>query len=110
MRCQQFPLFLVSLAMFSLPFLAAQAEDLITRVPTLHVPSSGVQSQAQLADRVRAEGYSDVILSSTYPSPADPLPWRNPTLTSNPGQTPVHDGWNGVAFKNGQIFQVYADH
>ncbi len=113
MRFQRLPSLAVSLTAFCLPLLgmqAARAGDVITSVPTLHVVVPGLESQAQLADRLRAQGYQDVIMSSVYPSPADPYPWQNPTLTSHPEQTPVHDGWNGVAFKNGQVFQVYADH
>lgn len=113
MQLQILPCLAVSMTAFclALPGIqAARAGDVITFVPTLHVPVAGVESQAQLADRLRSQGYQDVIMSSVTPSPADPFPWQNPTLTSHPGQTPVHDGWNGVAFRNGQVFQVYADH
>ena len=95
-----------------LPLVGTQpvpAAEFITEVPTLHVRVPGIESQAQLADRLRAQGYADVIMSSVYPSPADPLPWRNPTLTSHPEQTPVRQGWNGVAVKDGQVIQVYVD-
>jgi hypothetical protein len=111
MRCQRFPSLTVSLMALGLPFLgapAARADDLFSRVPTVHVPIPGLASQAQLAEQLHALGYSDVILSSTYPSPANPHPELNPTLTSHPEQTPVHAGWNGIAVKDGQLVQVYA--
>ncbi len=102
----------VGLIALGLPFAGtriAHAEDFISRVPTLHVAINQLQNQAQLAEQLRGEGYMDVVLSSTYPSPANPNPQNNPTLTSHPEQTPVHSGWNGVAVRNGVTFQVYAD-
>lgn len=112
MHPQRFPSFTVSITAFCLPLLgvpAARAADVIARVPTLHVVASGLQSQAQLADQLRAQGYMDVVMSAIYPSPAIPNPERNSTLTSHPEQTPVHEGWNGVAVRNGQLVQVYVD-
>jgi hypothetical protein len=100
------------LGSLGLPLLAsrvAHADDVLSRVPTVHITVAAVDSQAQLAGQLRAQGYTDVILSSTYPSPANPHPELNPTLTSHPEQTPVHSGWNGVASKDGRLVQVYVD-
>lgn len=112
MQSQWVPSLVLGLSAICLPLLGTQpapAAEFITETPTLHVHVAGTESQAQLADRLRSQGYADVIMSSVYPSPADPLPWRNPTLTSHPEQTPVHAGWNGVAVKDGQVIQVYVD-
>jgi hypothetical protein len=101
----------VSLIALGLPFAGtpiAHAEGVFSRVPTVHVAINMLQSQAQLAEQLRGEGYMDVVLSSAYPSLANPTPQNNPTLTNHPEQTPVHSGWNGVALRNGVTFQVYA--
>lgn len=112
MRFHQLPSLTLSLAALCLPLLAApaaRADGFISRVATVHVTAAGTESQAQLAEQLRAQGFSNVVLSSTYPSPANPHPEGNSSLTSHPEQTPVHSGWNGVAEKNGQLVQVYAD-
>ncbi|MCB5945625.1 hypothetical protein [Acidocella sp. KAb 2-4] len=75
--------------------------------PSVKVPAAGLESQAQLATQLQAEGYSNVTLSAAAPSLADPHPELNPTETSAPAQTPVHAGWNGTAVKDGKIVQVY---
>lgn len=109
---QRFPSLAVSLTALCLPLLASQAahaDGLFSRVATVHLAVAGAESQAQLADRLRAQGFSNVVLSSTAASPADPHPEGNATLTLHPEQTPVRSGWNGVAVKNGQTVQVYAD-
>lgn len=102
----------IGLASLTLPLLTtsfARADGLFAPVPTVRVAVSGVETQAQLADRLRAQGYSGVVMSSTPASPANPHPEANPTLTSHPEQTPVHAGWNGIAVKDGELVQVYAD-
>jgi hypothetical protein len=88
---------------------AARADGLISPVATVHIAVPIAESQAQLADQLRAQGFAHVVMSSTYPSPANPHPEGNASLTSHPEQTPVHAGWNGVAVKDGQTFQVYAE-
>lgn len=100
------------LAAVCLPLLgvsSAFADGLFSSVATVHVTVTQPETQAQLADHLRAEGYSDVIMSSATASPANPHPEKNSSLTSNPGQTLVHAGWNGVAVKDGQTIQVYAE-
>ena len=109
---QRFAFLAAGLSVLALPFLAAhpaRADGIFSMVPTVRVAVPKVESQAQLADRLRAQGYTNVILSSTPASPANPYPQNNSTLTSHPEQTPVHAGWNGVAMKEGQIVQVYAE-
>jgi hypothetical protein len=111
-RFQQHLFLAAGLTALCLPFLAAQparADGLFSRVETVHVAVPMVENQAQLADRLRAQGYTQVVLSSVPASPAIPHPEANPTLTSSPEQTPVHDGWNGIAVKDGMTVQVYAD-
>ncbi|MDR3506162.1 MAG: hypothetical protein P4L52_07945 [Acidocella sp.] len=76
-------------------------------VATVHVSIPDVESQAQLAAELSAEGYDNVILSASYPTIGNPHPELNDGLI-NSRWTPVHAGWNGVAYKKGQISQVYA--
>ncbi|PPQ35309.1 hypothetical protein [Rhodopila globiformis] len=112
MSFHRVPLLSAGLAALCLPLLAApaaRADGLISRVATVHVSVPGVESQAQLADRLRAQGYTDVVMSSVYPTPVNPCPQSNPSWTSHPELTPVHAGWNGVASKDGQVVQVYAE-
>jgi hypothetical protein len=99
--------FAVGLGAFCLPLRANAAEFAATLA--VHVQVTGLESQAQLADGLRALGYHDVVLSSVYPSPENPVPEENPSETSHPEQVPVHFGWNGVAVKDGKTYQVYAD-
>src|SRR5208283_593147 len=88
---------------------AAFAGDLITQTPAVHLTAQSGNSQAQLAEALKAQGYSGIILSSSPALPNDPHPERNPSLTDHPEKTPVRIGWNGVAVKDGQTVQVYAD-
>lgn len=111
-RFQPVPLLAAGFTALCLPILAAQparADGLFSRVETVHIIVPKVEDQAQLADRLRALGYTHVVLSSIPASPANPHPEGNPTLTSYPEQTPVHAGWNGVAVKDGKTVQVYAE-
>ncbi len=112
MRLHRLPSLAATLTALCLPLLAtqaAQADGFFSRVPTVHVATAPTESQAQLADQLRAQGYTDVVLSSIPATPANPHPEGNSSLTGNPWQTPVHAGWNGVAVKGGQTVQVYAD-
>ena len=112
MRFHRLPSLAAGLTALCLPLLAApaaRAEGFISRVPTVHVAAAPTESQAQLADQLRAQGYTEIVLSSIPATPVNPHPEGNSSLTSNPGQTPVHAGWNGVAVKGGQTVQVYAD-
>ena len=88
---------------------AVKADSLFTTVPTVHVAVSGVQSQAQLADTLRAQGYTDVVLAPVAPSPTHPHPELDADLVANPQATPVRAGWNGVAVKDGKTVGVYAN-
>lgn len=75
-------------------------------VASVQVPVSGVESQAQLAQQLSAEGYSDVLLASVAPTRENPHPELNPSLVNDPS-APVRTGWNGVAQKSGETVQVY---
>jgi hypothetical protein len=84
----------------------AAASCLFSWVPTVQVPVSSVESQAQMAAQLSAQGYDHVILTASYPNISNP----HPELNGGPINTvtaPVHPGWNGVAQKNGQTVQVY---
>ena len=112
MRFQRLPLLALSLSALCLPVTgtkAAHADGWISHVPTVHIAVANAESQAQLAEQLRARGYTDVVLSSVPATPAIPHPEGNSTLIIHPEQTPVRSGWNGVAVKDGQIVQVYAD-
>jgi|GEM_PF-2917379 hypothetical protein len=87
---------------------SANAGMLFSQVPVVRMAITGVESQAKLADQLRAQGYTDVVLASRYPTTTNPCPQLNPALTSDTARTPVHPGWNGVAIKNGTTYQVYA--
>ncbi len=88
---------------------AASAEGLIGMAPSVHLAVQNVSSQAQLAETLRSQGYSDIRLSEVAATPATPHPERISSLTDHPEKVPVHSGWNGVAVKNGQVVQVYVD-
>ena len=85
----------------------AAASGLFSKVAIAQVQITGVESQAQLAARLNAEGYDHVTLTPIYPTLENPHPELNPGPTNDPN-APVHAGWNGVARKGGQIVQVYA--
>ncbi len=112
MRLHRLPLLAVSLAFLCQPLLAprpAMAVELFSWTPTVHLAFHDGENQAQLAEQLRAQGYGDVVLSSVHASPANPHPELYSWATAHPEQTPVHDGWNGVATKDGKVVQVYAD-
>jgi len=88
---------------------AVKADSLFATVPTVHVAVSGVESQAQLANALRAQGYTDVVLSPVAPSFTHPHPELDSDLVANPQNTPVRAGWNGVAVKDGKTIEVYAN-
>lgn len=76
--------------------------------PSIHVPVSSVESQAQLVKQLQGAGYSDVELSDSLPNIATPQPQlTNPT--TDLVNTPVHKGWNGTAYKNGKLYNIYVD-
>ena len=112
MRFYRLPIVAVSLAILCQPLIGAQtasAVELISRTPTVHIAVTGVESQAQLANQLRSQGFSDIVLSAIYPSPMNPHPETDSASTSHPEQTPVHSGWNGIAVKEGQVVQVFVD-
>ncbi|MCB5945624.1 hypothetical protein [Acidocella sp. KAb 2-4] len=108
----RFSAYAAALAAASLLSLAqpAAAAGSFAPAPAVHVHAAGLESQAQLAAQLSAQGYSNVALTSAEPSLANPHPELNPSESGNPAQTPVRDGWNGTAQKDGQTVQVYASH
>lgn len=74
--------------------------------PSVHVSVSGSESQAALASQLKSEGYDDIQLSAYLPNMDNPQPqFSNPT--TDLAQTPAHQGWNGTAYKNGKLYNVY---
>ncbi|WP_297367783.1 hypothetical protein [Acidocella sp.] len=96
---------LASVLVGAAPAMAAQG-GFVTAAPRVTVTVQGVESQAQLAAQLSARGYSNVSLSGTVPSLANPHPELSGV--TNQASTPVQNGWNGTAQKDGQIVQVYA--
>lgn len=88
---------------------AARADAFITTAPTAHIDVSGIESQAQLAQLLREQGYGEIMLADTAPTPAAPHPELNPARAAHPEATPVRAGWNGVAVKDGRTVEIYAD-
>jgi hypothetical protein len=70
--------------------------------------STAIATQAQLIERLQAQGYSDVKLSTSLPNTFDPHPELEPD-GADPRTTAVHEGWNGTAVKGGDIVNVYID-
>ena len=99
-------MFAIGLMVFSLQ--AAKADGIITTVPTVHVTVPTVESQAQLAQTLRDQGYTGIVLSAVSPSFVEPHPELNPDRIAHPESLPVRAGWNGVAVKDGQSVEVYA--
>ncbi|WP_298283627.1 hypothetical protein [Acidocella sp.] len=87
------------------PALAADGA-LFAATPSVTVAVQGVESQAQLAQQLSAQGYSNVSLSGTAPNLANPHPELNGA--TNLASTPVQNGWNGTAQKDGETVQIYA--
>jgi len=94
-----------ALALAALPVSTACALDAFRETPSVSVTVPGVTSQAQLAQQLQAQGYSGIRLSSVQPDPAFPRPELT-VPSDNPQITPVHEGWNGTAMKNGQTLGV----
>ena len=74
--------------------------------PNVQMVVSGVESQAVLVSQLKDQGYSNIMLSPDLPNALEPQPqYVRPTadLTS----TPAHKGWNGTAYKDGTLYNVY---
>lgn len=72
----------------------------------VYVPVSGIESQAQIASQLVQEGFTDITLSSRVPNMLNPQPQlTNPTKDLD--KTPAHKGWNGTAYKDGKLYDVY---
>jgi hypothetical protein len=89
---------------------------LITPTPMVHVALSGTASEAQLISTLEAQGFTDIKVTPLSPNQFDPRPeLLHVDLTvSSPSDpraqtTPIHDGWNGTAVRDGRTFHVYVD-
>jgi hypothetical protein len=87
----------------------ASADALFAQTPAVHLAVQTGVNQAQLADMLRAKGYSEIKLSAVPADLQNPHPELNPSLTAHPETVAARGGWNGVATKDGQQVQVYLD-
>jgi hypothetical protein len=90
----------------------AAAAELLTTTPSVHVTAPGVMNEAQLIDRLHAEGYTDVWLTTERPTSFTPRPEISARLDPDDPvaqSTPVLAGWNGTARKDGRTVDVYVD-
>jgi len=85
----------------------ALADGFVSATPAVHVSLPATASQAQLASQLAAQGYSNVQLTAYVPSLANPHPELT-TPDASPATTPVQNGWNGTATKDGETVNVYA--
>ncbi len=79
--------------------------ELLSPVPSVRVTIPATASQAQLEQQLRAQGYQSVRLASALPNPVYPHPELS--ATEDPATTPVHQGWNGTAARDGTVSYVY---
>jgi hypothetical protein len=76
----------------------------------VHVADPGVISGAQLIERLQSQGYTDVKLTSERPTTFTPHPELSAGLSSDEAAaTPVHQGWNGTAVRDGRTVDIYVD-
>jgi hypothetical protein len=90
----------------------ATAAELLTTTPSIHIAAPGVMNEAQLIDRLHAEGYTDVWLTTERPTSFTPRPEISARLDADDPvaeSTPVLPGWNGTARKDGRTVDVYVD-
>jgi hypothetical protein len=90
----------------------AAAAELLTTTPSIHIAAPGVMNEAQLIDRLHAEGYTDVWLTTERPTSFTPRPEISARLDADDPvaeSTPVLPGWNGTARKDGRTVDVYVD-
>lgn len=84
----------------------ALAGGFIESVPSVQVPVSGIESQAQVAMQLKNSGYTNIMLSHYLPNAIAPQP-QYTTPTTDFDHTPAHMGWNGTAYKDGTLYNVY---
>ena len=90
----------------------APAAELLTTTPSVHVTAAGVMNEGQLIDRLHAEGYTEVWLTTERPTSFTPRPEISARLDPDDPvaqSTPVLPGWNGTARKDGRTVDVYVD-
>jgi len=83
---------------------AASAVEVFGTSPSVEVTVPQVTSQAMVAQQLAAEGFSGVQLSSSRATPVNPAPQL--ANADDPAVTPVHEGWNGTAEKDGRVYDV----
>jgi hypothetical protein len=102
----------LSLSLTAAASMTALAADLVSTPPSVHVASPGVMSYAQLIEQLRGQGYSDVKVTALRPSLSSPRPELVHGLGAGDDEantTPVHQGWNGTAVKDGRTVDIYVD-
>jgi hypothetical protein len=88
----------------------AAAGDLVTAPAAVHVADPGVLSDAQLAEQLRAAGYTDIKLTSERPTQFTPRPEISAAVSEGEAPaTAAHPGWNGTALKDGRTVDIYVD-
>ena len=90
----------------------AAAAELLTTTPSVHVAAPGVMSEGELIEKLQAEGYTDVWLTTERPTAFTPRPEISARLSPDDPvaqSTPVLLGWNGTARKDGRTVDVYVD-
>jgi hypothetical protein len=95
-----------------LALVPAAAAELLTTTPSVHITAPGVMNEAQLIDRLHAEGYTDVCLTTERPTSFTPRPEISAQLDPDDPvaqSTLVLPGWNGTARKDGRTVDVYVD-
>ena len=99
-------------AAFGFALSPAAAAELLTTTPSVHVAAPGIMTEATLIETLQAEGYTDIWLTTERPTQFTPRPEISARL--NPDDpvaqsTPVLNGWNGTASKDGRTVDVYVD-
>jgi hypothetical protein len=103
---------LLAVSGLGLALAPAAAAELLTTTPSVHIAAPGVMNEAQLIERLHAEGFTDVWLTTERPTSFTPRPEISARLDPDDPvaqSTPVMPGWNGTARKDGRTVDVYVD-
>jgi hypothetical protein len=102
----------LAISALSVALSPAMAAEILTTTPSVHVAAPGAMTDAQLIEKLQAEGYTDIWLTTERPTEFTPRPEISARL--NPDDpvaqsTPALPGWNGTARKDGRTVDVYVD-
>lgn len=98
----------------SLALPAAQAASPVKRSDTVNLDLSELISMDQLKHLLEQQGYTDILLSPVKPNSTNPRPdiqdsGPKAVKSVNPATTPIHEGWNGTAVKDGKRVNIEID-